>query len=67
METMYYGDYPELRAISNRASSGKQVGSQLRWGLSSFLVRSRRGSVVRGTLHLFLFFCVCWVFQVRIT
>ena len=57
------------RAACNFESrpSEKQVGSQLRLGLSSFLVRSRRGSVVRGTLDLFLFLCVCWVFQGRIT
>jgi hypothetical protein len=46
--------------------SGKSaVDGQLRLGLRSFLVRSRRGSVVGGALHLF--FCVCWVFQGRIT
>ena len=46
--------------------SGKSaVDGQLRLGLRSFLVRSRCGSVVGGALHLF--FCVCWVFQGRIT
>jgi hypothetical protein len=46
-------------------SEKSAVDGQLRLGLRSFLVRSRRGSVAGGALHLF--FCVCWVFQGRIT
>lgn len=45
--------------------SGKRVDVQLCFGVENFLLRSRRGSVVRGALHLL--FCVCWVFQGRIT
>ena len=44
--------------------SGNGMDGQLRLGLRSFLVRSRRGSVV-GELHLF--FGVCSVFHGRIT
>lgn len=57
------GFVPEPEAESQRLEN--QVDGQLRLGLRSFLVRSRRGSVVGGGLHLF--FCVCWVFQGRIT
>src|SRR5215469_14561509 len=53
----------EPEAESQRLENG--ADGQLRLGLRSFLVRSRRGSVVGGGLHLF--FCVCWVFQGRIT
>ena len=38
---------------------------QIRLGLGDFLLRSRRGPVAGGAPHLF--FCVCWVFQGRIT
>src|SRR5512137_878134 len=38
---------------------------QLGFGMEGFLLRSRRGSVLGGALHLL--FCVCWVFQGRIT
>jgi hypothetical protein len=41
------------------------MDGELCFGVESFLLRSRRGSVVRGALHLP--FCVCWVFQGRIT
>jgi len=58
--TRYFrSERPESQCLENG------VEGQLRLGLRSFLARSRRGSVVGGGLHLS--FCVCWVFQGRIT
>jgi hypothetical protein len=43
----------------------KGADRQLRFEVENFLLRSRRGSAVGSALHFL--FCVCWVFQGRIT
>ena len=63
-KTTFGADSPQNQKL-NLQCLENGVNGQLRLGLRSFLVRSRRGSVVGGGLHLF--FCVCWVFQGRIT
>jgi len=51
--------------IANQKFVWKAGRGYVRLRPGSFLLLSRRGFVVGGALHLF--FCVCWVFQGRIT